>query len=65
VLPEVWNGHNVADFIDPEIMQRLEELEEEEEKLMGLSCYDNEKDEESEEELKGIKKLAKKYIYDS
>ncbi len=64
-MPEVWNGHNVADFIDPEIMQRLEELEEEEEKLMGLSCYDNEKDEESEEELKGIKKLAKKYIYDS
>jgi hypothetical protein len=42
-------------------MQRLEELEEEEEKLMGLSYYDNDKDEESEEELKGIKKLAKKY----
>lgn len=20
-LPEIWNGHNVADFIDPEIMQ--------------------------------------------
>jgi nucleolar GTP-binding protein len=59
-LPEVWNGHNVADFIDPEIMQRLEELEEEEEKLMGLSYYDDGIDEESEEELKGIKKLAKK-----
>ena len=23
-LPEIWNGHNVADFIDPEIMEVLE-----------------------------------------
>lgn len=20
-IPEIWNGHNVADFIDPEIME--------------------------------------------
>lgn len=30
VVPEVLNGHNVADFIDPDIMKKLEELEEEE-----------------------------------
>ena len=21
VIPEIWEGHNVADFIDPEIME--------------------------------------------
>ncbi|KAF2317747.1 hypothetical protein GH714_039745 [Hevea brasiliensis] len=30
VLPEILDGHNVYDFIDPDILQRLEELEEEE-----------------------------------
>lgn len=32
-IPEIWNGKNIADFIDPEIMQRLEELEREEEAM--------------------------------
>lgn len=31
VVPEIWEGHNVADFVDPDIMRRLEELEREEE----------------------------------
>merc|ERR1719422_2902701 len=31
VVPEIWQGKNVADFIDPDIMKRLEELEKEEE----------------------------------
>ena len=30
VLPEILDGHNVYDFIDPDILQRLEELESEE-----------------------------------
>ncbi|XP_065866945.1 nucleolar GTP-binding protein 1-like [Euphorbia lathyris] len=30
VLPEILDGHNVYDFIDPDILQRLEELEREE-----------------------------------
>ncbi|KAL9367827.1 hypothetical protein Peur_039026 [Populus x canadensis] len=30
VLPEILDGHNVYDFIDPDILQRLEELEQEE-----------------------------------
>ena len=25
-LPEIWNGHNVADFIDPEIMEVYKEF---------------------------------------
>lgn len=30
VLPEILDGHNVYDFVDPDILQRLEELEREE-----------------------------------
>jgi nucleolar GTP-binding protein len=33
VVPEILNGKNVADFIDPEIDERLAELEREEEEL--------------------------------
>ncbi|WZZ56500.1 hypothetical protein YC2023_056607 [Brassica napus] len=31
IMPEILDGHNVADFIDPDILLRLEELEREEE----------------------------------
>ncbi|KAI8107345.1 hypothetical protein M9434_001987 [Picochlorum sp. BPE23] len=31
VMPEIWDGHNVADFIDPDIDAKLEALEREEE----------------------------------
>jgi nucleolar GTP-binding protein len=57
VLPEVWNGHNVADFIDPEIMEKLNQLEAEEEKLEKIGYYD-EKEMSDSEELKGIRKVA-------
>jgi len=30
-IPEIFNGENIADFIDPEILQRLDEMEKEEE----------------------------------
>lgn len=30
IMPEILDGHNVYDFIDPDILQRLEELEHEE-----------------------------------
>lgn len=59
VIPETWNGHNVADFIDPEIMEKLDQLEAEEDQLMQSGHYD-EKMEENTEETKDIKKLAKR-----
>jgi len=31
VIPEIMDGKNIADFIDPDILKRLDELEEEEE----------------------------------
>ncbi|KAL3210110.1 hypothetical protein MRX96_052266, partial [Rhipicephalus microplus] len=33
VIPEIWEGHNIADYIDPEIFEKLKQLEAEEESL--------------------------------
>lgn len=46
VIPEILDGHNVADFIDSDIMQRLEELEREEGLRMAA---DGDEDDEMEE----------------
>ncbi len=39
VMPEIMDGKNVADFIDPDIAERLEELEREEERLEAEGFY--------------------------
>ncbi|EMD33797.1 hypothetical protein CERSUDRAFT_108067 [Gelatoporia subvermispora B] len=44
VIPEIMNGKNVADFIDLDIMEKLEALEREEEKLQAEGFYDSEED---------------------
>lgn len=41
VIPEFWEGHNVADFIDPDIEEKLEALEREEERLEKEGFYDS------------------------
>ena len=41
-MPEVQDGKNVADFIDPDIVEKLEELEREEERLEAAGFYDDE-----------------------
>ena len=43
-MPEIMNGKNVADFIDPDIAEKLEALEREEEKLQAEGYYDSEED---------------------
>ncbi|KAL6567785.1 hypothetical protein OROGR_001453 [Orobanche gracilis] len=40
-MPEILDGHNVYDFIDPDILTRLEELEREEAVLQGLEADDD------------------------
>ncbi|KAK6180817.1 hypothetical protein SNE40_008801 [Patella caerulea] len=59
VLPEIWNGHNVADFIDPDIMTKLEELEKEEE-LREKAGFYNDDTEEEDEEMQDLRKTARK-----
>ena len=44
VMPEIMNGKNVADFIDPDIAEKLEALEREEERLQAEGFYDNDED---------------------
>ena len=41
VIPETWQGHNIADFIDPDIMEKLEALEKEEEARERAGYYDS------------------------
>lgn len=59
IIPEIWQGHNVADFIDPDIMKKLDELEKEEEMREQAGYYDNESEEE-DDEMKEIRKTARK-----
>lgn len=33
IVPEIWDGHNILDFVDPDIDARLAEIEREEEEL--------------------------------
>lgn len=43
-IPEIMDGKNVADFIDPDIAEKLEALEREEEKLQAEGFYENDED---------------------
>ncbi|KAF2196460.1 nucleolar GTP-binding protein 1 [Delitschia confertaspora ATCC 74209] len=49
-IPEVFEGKNVYDFIDPEIEAKLAALEEEEEKLEAEGFYESEEELEDAEE---------------
>ena len=44
IIPEIQDGKNVADFIDPDIVARLEELEAEEDRLEAAGFYDSEEE---------------------
>lgn len=59
VIPEIWEGHNVADFIDPDIMKKLDALEKEEELREKAGYYDND-DSEEDEEMQELRKTASK-----
>merc|ERR1719486_268665 len=59
VIPETWQGHNIADFVDPDIMEKLEALEREEEARERAGFYDSEESEEDESYAE-IKDLATK-----
>lgn len=49
-IPEVWNGKNIYDFVDPDIESKLAALEEEEEKLEAEGYYDSEESVEDAED---------------
>jgi len=44
IMPEIMDGKNIADFIDPDIAEKLEALEREEEKLQAEGFYDEDEE---------------------
>lgn len=46
VVPEIMDGKNIGDFVDADILQRLEELEREEEMLQQNEGIEEESDNE-------------------
>jgi nucleolar GTP-binding protein len=44
IVPEILDGKNVADFVDPDILEKLEALEREEEKLEAEGFYASDSD---------------------
>lgn len=57
VIPEIWEGHNLADYIDPEIMNKLDALEAEEALRFETGMYAIPKI-ELDEKMKEIRELA-------
>jgi nucleolar GTP-binding protein len=49
-IPEVWNGKNIYDYVDPDIEAKLAALEEEEEKLEADGYYDSDESVEDAED---------------
>ncbi|KAG7881991.1 hypothetical protein KL937_000562 [Ogataea polymorpha] len=49
VMPEILDGRNVYDFLDPEISAKLQALEEEEERLEKEGFYDSDEEIEDDE----------------
>lgn len=56
VIPEIINGKNIADYIDPEIMEKLAALEAEEEERGRTGYYDidHSSDDEETQELRKL-----------
>lgn len=57
VIPELWEGHNLADYIDPEILKKLEILETEESLRFETGMYAVPKI-EMDENMRSIRELA-------
>merc|ERR1711976_344199 len=57
-IPQIWEGKNIADYIDPEIEQKLAALlaEEEEREANGFYDIDREIDDEEMKELRALGK---------
>ncbi|KAG3113501.1 Nucleolar GTP-binding protein 1 [Phytophthora idaei] len=58
-IPEIWNGRNIADFVDPEILKRLEALEQEEDEAMENNVPMDEDEEMSDLDDEQKDKLAR------
>lgn len=60
IIPEIMDGKNIADFIDPEIEEKLRRLEEEEEQFEAAGAYDFAHEKPQSEQEKAFKTTLKK-----
>lgn len=63
IVPEIWNGHNIADFVDENVKEKLDALEEEEKQRIEAGYYDDDlesDDEETRQLLEDAKKISEK-----
>jgi nucleolar GTP-binding protein len=58
IIPEIMDGKNIADFIDPDILEKLEALEREEEALEAADM-DVESEDEDEARTKLVKEIRR------
>ena len=56
-IPEIIDGHNIADFIDSDILQKLDELEKEDQMFEAAGMYDLEPE---DPEIVAMHSMAKK-----
>jgi nucleolar GTP-binding protein len=67
-VPEIMDGKNIADFVDPDIMKKLEMLEKEEEELdaqMDAESSESEVDEDERAMVSKIKERRKMMVHKS
>ncbi|KAF8530499.1 P-loop containing nucleoside triphosphate hydrolase protein [Hysterangium stoloniferum] len=62
-IPEIMDGKNIADFIDPDIAEKLEALEREEEQLQAEGFYDSEEDIFDSEDERQAAELANAKVH--
>lgn len=48
VIPEIMDGMNIYDYVDPDIAKKIQELEEEENNRIYIENEENSSDEENE-----------------
>ncbi|XP_075231536.1 nucleolar GTP-binding protein 1-like [Lycorma delicatula] len=59
IIPEIWEGHNIMDFVQPNVLEEFKKLNDEE-KLRERSGWYDAPTTEINESMKEIKELAKK-----
>jgi len=51
IMPEIMDGKNIFDYIDPDIMDKVEQLEREEDEIRNRMLEDDDNEDEQSEEL--------------
>ncbi|KHN73763.1 putative nucleolar GTP-binding protein 1 [Toxocara canis] len=63
IIPEIWEGHNIADFVHENIVLKLEAIQKEEQERIEAGYYDEDLDSDDEETkklLEDAKKIRQK-----